>query len=97
MTLKNIPRPPFFFRQLSFNKSKYLQNGCKNYEYDPIASFVDMVVKKNIKKAIGRTLKLLQLLFTVSLMVGRVVNKYTTSNLSQYKLEIALSLINNCK
>lgn len=56
-----------------------------------------MVVKKNIKKAIGRTLKLLQLLFTVSLMVGRVVNKYTTSNLSQYKLEIALSLINNCK
>ena len=45
-----------------------------------------MVLKKNIKKAIERTLKMLQLLFTLT--VGRVVNKYTTGNLSQYKLEI---------
>ena len=33
-----------------------------------------MVVKKNVKKAIGRTLKMLQLLFTISLTVGGVVN-----------------------
>lgn len=89
ITLKNIPDGPLFLLcQLSFNKSKYLQNGGKNYEYDSTASFVDMVVKKNVKKAIGRTLKMLQLLFTISLTAGGVVNQYTTSNLSQYKLEI---------
>ena len=31
---------------------------------------------------------MLQLLITISLTVERVVNKYTTSNLPQYKLEI---------
>lgn len=87
-TEKHTTVPFFLLCQLSFNKSKYLQNGGKNYEYDSTASFVDMVVKKNVKKAIGRTLKMLQLLFTISLTAGGVVNQYTTSNLSQYKLEI---------
>lgn len=89
MTLKKHTTAPLFLLcQLLFNKSKYLQNGGKNYEYDPAASFIDIVVKKNVKKAIGRTLKMLQLLITISLTVERVVNKYTTSNLSQYKLAI---------
>lgn len=52
MTLNKHTTAPFLsLCQLSFNKSKYLQNGGKNYEYDPIASFVDMVVKKNVEIA----------------------------------------------